>query len=79
MRERDAAPVVVAKGADQIALRIRERAVAHNVPIIEDRPLARAMFDIVEIDKPIPMQFYKAVAVIIHHLSRRGAVAPARR
>ena len=79
VRERDAAPVVVAKGADQIALRIRERAAAHNVPIIEDRPLARAMYEMVELDKPIPIQFYKAVAVIIHHLSRRGAITPSRR
>ncbi len=78
-RDRDPAPIVVAKGADQMALRIRERAVAHNVPIIEDRPLARAMYDIVEVDRAIPTQFYKAVAVIIHHLSRKGVVAPARR
>ncbi len=71
VRSENDAPIVVAKGADLVALRIREIAAEHDIPIIEDRPLARAMFDAVKVDQKIPTQFYKAVAVIIHHLSRK--------
>jgi flagellar biosynthetic protein FlhB len=74
VRSMDDAPVVLAKGRDLMALRIREIAAAHDIPIIEDRPLARAMFDLVEVEAKIPTQFFKAVAVIIHHVSRRGAM-----
>ena len=75
VREKDDAPVVVAKGKDLVALRIREIAALHDIPVIENRPLVRAMFDQVEVDARIPVQFYKAVAVIINQISRRGALA----
>src|SRR5690606_11647634 len=47
-RSEDSAPVVVAKGKDLIALKIREVAEAHNVPVVEDKPLARSLHDAVE-------------------------------
>jgi len=60
-----AAPICVAKGLDTLALRIREVAEAHRVPVIEDPPLARALYATVEIDDVIPRQHYDAVAKII--------------
>jgi flagellar biosynthetic protein FlhB len=59
------APQCVAKGADAIALRIREVAEEHGVPIVEDPPLARALYAAVEVDQIIPHQHYEAVAKII--------------
>lgn len=59
------APECVAKGIDEVALRIREVAEAHGVPIIEDAPLARALYSVVEVDQIIPPQHYEAVAKII--------------
>lgn len=61
----DAAPVCVAKGVDRVALKIREVASEHEVAIVEDPPLARALFATVEIDDPIPIEHYAAVAKII--------------
>jgi flagellar biosynthetic protein FlhB len=68
IRGSDAAPVVIAKGADLIALKIRETAEAHDIPVVEDKPLARALYDGVEVDQIIPVDFYRAVAEIIHYL-----------
>ena len=64
------APVVVAKGVDAVALKIREIATEAKVPIIENRPLARALFASAEIDQPIPTENYKAVAEIISSVMR---------
>jgi flagellar biosynthetic protein FlhB len=75
---RDAAPIVLAKGADEIALRMREEARARGVPIVEDRPLARAMFATAKAGRPIPVELYEAVARVIAHVMRiRGHLAPA--
>jgi flagellar biosynthetic protein FlhB len=71
-REKDGAPVVVAKGLDLVALRIREMAEEHDVPVIEDKPLARSLYDAVEVDQMIPPEFYKAVAEIIYFLQNLG-------
>lgn len=60
-----AAPVVVAKGADLMAKRIRELAREHGVPIMENPPLARTLYDRVEIDEAIPPNLYAAVAQVI--------------
>ena len=60
-----AAPLCVAKGLDTLALKIREVAEAANVPIIEDAPLARALYATVEIDEAIPREHYEAVAKVI--------------
>ena len=67
-QEKSGAPIVVAKGHDRIALKIREVAEANSVPIVENPPLARAMYDNVEIDQEIPEQHYKAVAEIISYV-----------
>lgn len=65
-----AAPVCVAKGADQIALRIRERAKEFDVPVVENPPLARALYASVEIDDTIPAEHFKAVAQVIGYVLR---------
>jgi flagellar biosynthesis protein FlhB len=64
----DLAPVCVAKGADLMAARIREIAQAHDIPIIENRALARALFAGVEIDQMVPPEHWKPVAEIIGYL-----------
>jgi len=62
------APVCVAKGADLIALKIREIAKQHDIPIVENVPLARALYATVEIDDEIPVDHYHAVAEIIGYV-----------
>jgi flagellar biosynthetic protein FlhB len=64
------APKCVAKGADAVALRIRSVAKENDVPIIENPPLARALFASVEVDQDIPADHYKAVAEIIGFVMR---------
>src|SRR5215470_11918368 len=59
------APVCVAKGVDNIAFKIREVARKHDIPIVENVPLARALYATVEIDEEIPVEHYHAVAEII--------------
>src|SRR3954453_6225401 len=63
-----AAPVCVAKGADNIALKIREVAKKHDIPIVENVPLARALYATVDIDEEIPVEHYQAVAEIIGYV-----------
>jgi flagellar biosynthetic protein FlhB len=63
-----AAPVCVAKGVDSIAFKIREVAKAHEIPIVENIPLARALYATVEIDEEIPVEHYHAVAEIIGYV-----------
>ena len=62
------APVCVAKGADNIALKIREIAKKHDIPIVENVPLARALYATVDIDEEIPVEHYQAVAEIIGYV-----------
>jgi flagellar biosynthetic protein FlhB len=64
------APVCVAKGADAVALKIREVADAHGVPIVENPPLARALHATVDIDEEIPTEHYQAVAEVIGYVMR---------
>ncbi|HEY7948256.1 MAG TPA: EscU/YscU/HrcU family type III secretion system export apparatus switch protein [Acidimicrobiales bacterium] len=59
------APQVVAKGADEVALRIRAEATIQGVPIIEDRPLAQAIYAACEIDSFVPQELYVAVARVL--------------
>ena len=68
------APVCVAKGVDNIAFKIREVARAHDIPIVENVPLARSLYAAVEIDEEIPVEHYQAVAEIISYVMglRRG-------
>ncbi len=58
-------PKVVAKGVDFLALKIRDLAREHNVPIVEDPPLARSLHSLVEIDQHIPESLFKAVAQVL--------------
>ena len=67
-RGRDAAPVVVAKGRDHIALRIRARAEEKGVPVFEVPPLARALHAGVALDRPIPEEFYELVADLVRQI-----------
>lgn len=77
----DMAPVCVAKGADLMAAQIRRIAREHDVPIIENRPLARALYETVELDRTIPLEHWQAVAEIIGFLmdlkARRRRKPPA--
>jgi flagellar biosynthetic protein FlhB len=69
------APLCLAKGIDTIALKIREVAAEHNIPVVENPPLARALHATVEIDHEVPPEHYKAVAEVIGYVMRlRGAV-----
>ncbi|QOZ33325.1 flagellar biosynthesis protein FlhB [Bradyrhizobium sp. CCBAU 53421] len=64
------APICVAKGVDVLAFRIREIAKEHDIPIVENVPLARALYATVDIDKEIPVEHYHAVAEIIGYVMR---------
>ena len=64
------APICLAMGVDAVAARIRELAQEHDIPIVEDPPLARALFATAEIDQPIPKEHYEAVAKIIGFVMR---------
>ncbi|MFQ5738028.1 MAG: flagellar biosynthesis protein FlhB [Acidobacteriota bacterium] len=65
------APRVVAKGQRYLALRIKEVAAEHEVPIVENPPLARALYQSVEVDEQIPEELYKAVAQILAYVYRQ--------
>jgi flagellar biosynthetic protein FlhB len=78
VQDEDEAPLCVAKGLDLLALKIRQVAEEHKVPVVEDPPLARALYASVEIDEVIPPAHYEAVAKIIGFIlkqSRRRAAA----
>lgn len=66
--EKMAAPVVLAKGADRLAERIRTVAEEHRIPFVSNPPLARALYDTVEVDEQIPAQHYRAVAEVISYV-----------
>jgi flagellar biosynthetic protein FlhB len=65
-----AAPKVVAKGRNFLAQRIRERAAEHQIPIVENPPLARALYKSVEVGQDIPVHLYRAVAEILAYIFR---------
>lgn len=62
------APIVVAKGIDEVAMRIREVAKENDIILFENKPLARALYDVAEIDEMIPTEHFKAVAEIISYV-----------
>lgn len=70
------APVLVAKGIDHVAARIREVAEAHDIAVVENPPLARALYAGVEIDQEIPYEHYKAVAEVISYVFRLRGRSP---
>ena len=71
------APKVVAKGADLLAMRIRQLASLHGVPIVERKEVARALYRTVEVGQEVPPEFYNAIAEILAYVyrisSRRSA------
>ena len=76
------APIVVAKGVDEVAARIREVATEHKVAIFEAPPLARALFRTVDLNEPVPARLYIAVAQVLTYIyqlrtaKRNGAMPP---
>lgn len=69
------APVVVAKGQDLIALQIKRLAAEHDVPVIENKPLARSLHSTVEVGQMIPEDLYQAVAQVLAHVYRVAGTA----
>ena len=70
------APIVVAKGAGVIAKRIREVAREHKIPVVEDKPLARALFKTVDLNEPVPENLFQAVAEVMAYVYKlRQSVA----
>jgi flagellar biosynthesis protein FlhB len=72
------APLVIAKGVDNLALKIRQFCEDNSISVIEDKPLARALHKSCEVGTMIPPEFYKAVAEIIHYLEVRKRMVPRR-
>jgi flagellar biosynthetic protein FlhB len=70
------APIVLAKGKGHMALRIREIATAHKVPIVERKPLARALFASVDVGKEIPYDLFKAVAEVLAYVYKMTGKKP---
>jgi flagellar biosynthetic protein FlhB len=70
-RDENPAPLVLAKGADAIALKIRAVAEQNNIPVIENKALARALYEAVQVDQVIPSEFFRPVAEIIYFLQSR--------
>ena len=66
--EEDDAPVCIAKGADLVAMRIREIAFEHEVPVIENKPLARLLYDTVDLEEVVPMEHWEIVAEIVSYV-----------
>jgi flagellar biosynthetic protein FlhB len=64
------APIVIAKGQDLVAQKIKKIARESKVPIVENKPLARALFAAVEIGAAIPQELYKAVAEVLAYVYR---------
>ena len=79
--ERDAAPVVLAKGLDELALQMRSIARKAGVPVVEQRPLARALYADAKVGRPVPVDLYRAVAEVIAYVMQikardHGTYAP---
>jgi len=62
------APRVLAKGADFLAMSIRQVAIEHGVPIVERKPLAQALYKSVEVGQEVPPEFYQAIAEILAYV-----------
>lgn len=73
---RTPAPIAVAKGVEEVALRIRELAEEHDIPIVEDPPLARGLYATAELEEPIAPEHYAAVAKVIGYVLSLSGQAP---
>ena len=71
-RDENPAPLVLAKGMDAIALKIRAVAEANKIPVIENKALARALYEAVQVDQVIPSEFFRPVAEIIYFLQSKN-------
>ena len=76
VRSEGGVPIVVAKGQDLIALKIREIAEQNGIPLIEDKALARSLYDVVHVDGMIPAEFYRTIAEIIHLIQTKKSNWP---
>ena len=76
VRSEGGVPMVVAKGQDLIALKIREIAEQNDIPLIEDKALARSLYDVVSVDSMIPPEFYRTIAEIIHLIQTKKSNWP---
>jgi Flagellar biosynthesis pathway, component FlhB len=65
-----AAPMVLAKGKNYLAQRIRQRAIEHQIPLVENPPLAQALYKFAEVGQEIPAHLYKAVAEVLAYIFR---------
>jgi flagellar biosynthetic protein FlhB len=74
-KDKSPAPIVLAKGADLLALRIREIATENDICIVENPPLARALYREVELGQVIPSEFFRAVAEVLAYVYQRQATA----
>lgn len=71
------APILVAKGTDDLAMRIREVAKEHDIPLYENKPLARVLYDTVDLDQMVPPEHYQAVAEVISYIFQlKGKLNP---
>ena len=70
------APKVVAKGADLIAQRIKALALEHDIPIVEDKPLAQALYKSVDVGEEVPEKLFQAVAQLLAYIYRLKKVKP---
>ena len=70
-------PKLIAKGVDELAHRIRDVAEENDIPVVENPPLARALYASVELDEEIPAEHYQAVAEVIGYVMRlKGKLPP---
>jgi flagellar biosynthesis protein FlhB len=76
VRSEGGVPMVVAKGQDLIALKIREIAEKNDIPLIEDKALARSLYEVVNVDSMIPAEFYRTIAEIIHLIQTKKTSWP---
>jgi flagellar biosynthetic protein FlhB len=75
-RTKDAAPMVIAKGADNFAAKIREIARENHIPLVENPPLARGLYKLVEPKQTIPVEFFGAVAEVLAYVYRHDESSP---
>lgn len=68
--EKMVSPMVIGKGADHLAMKIREIAKEYHIPMVENVPLARALYKTVKVNKPVPRELYKAVAEVLAFVYR---------